>query len=191
MKINHPVSPDSYRDCHPSLIRRGAVFTFDLLFSLLKNIIFTSMNKKCEINNNHKAPLLDKEGCPDSHRDGVVEKTIHTLPHLKTFRTTLRNNLTPAEAFLWKQLQKSQFEGRKFRRQHSIGNYIVDFYCPSEQLAIELDGDGHCNAEVEEYDTERDLFIALFGIVVLRFENKQVFDNLGSVLQEIKSNFRS
>ena len=119
------------------------------------------------------------------------QKTIHTLPYLKTFRTALRNNLTPAEAFLWKQLQNSQLDGRKFRRQHSIGNYIVDFYCPREQLAIELDGNGHYNAAAEEYDNERELFINQFCIVVLRFENKQVFDNLDTVLQEIKSNFRS
>ena len=120
----------------------------------------------------------------------TINKNIHSLSYLKTFRTALRNNLTPAEAFLWIQLQKSQLEGRKFRRQHSIGNYIVDFYCPSEQLAIELDGDGHFNATAEEYDKERDLFIAQFGILVLRFENKQVFDNLEAVFEEIKSNFR-
>ena len=154
------------------------------------------MKKKQDLSNKQDlTPLLDKEGCLVSRRDGVVDsqsinKNIHSLSYLKTFRTALRNNLTPAEAFLWIQLQKSQLEGRKFRRQHSIGNYIVDFYCPSEQLAIELDGDGHFNATAEEYDKERDLFIAQFGILVLRFENKQVFDNLEAVFEEIKSNFR-
>ena len=154
------------------------------------------MKKKQDLSNKQDlTPLLDKEGCLVSRPDGVVDsqsinKNIHSLSYLKTFRTALRNNLTPAEAFLWIQLQKSQLEGRKFRRQHSIGNYIVDFYCPSEQLAIELDGDGHFNATAEEYDKERDLFIAQFGILVLRFENKQVFDNLEAVFEEIKSNFR-
>jgi len=142
----------------------------------------------------HTAPLLDKEGCPPKV-DGVVDsrhlnKTIHSLPYLKSFRSELRNNLTPAEAYLWKQLQRSQLEGRKFSRQHSIGNYIVDFYCASEKLAIELDGEGHFTISAEAHDTERTLFIEHHGIVVLRFENKQVFDNLESVLNEIKSAFK-
>ena len=139
------------------------------------------MKKKKDINYINRDEKLDQQN---------TQKSIHSLPYLKTFRTSLRNNLTPAEAFLWKQLKNSQLEGRKFRRQHSIGNYIVDFYCPGEQLAVELDGNGHFNAAAEEYDKERDLFIAQFGIVVLRFENKQVFDNLDNVLQEIKSNFK-
>ena len=58
----------------------------------------------------------------------------------KTKRKKLRNNLTPAEAALWNLLKNSQLEGRKFRRQHSVGFYILDFYCPSERMAIELDG---------------------------------------------------
>ena len=62
---------------------------------------------------------------------------IHNRKNLKQFRKDLRNNLTPAEATLWKAIQRSQLEGRKFRRQHSVGNYILDFYCPKEKLAIE------------------------------------------------------
>ncbi|WP_333600649.1 endonuclease domain-containing protein [Flavobacterium sp.] len=151
------------------------------------------MKKKNDTKNKqHSAPLLDKEGCPPKV-DGVVEKStflpIHSLPYLKSFRTELRKNLTPAEAFLWKQLQKAKLDNRKFRRQHSIGNYIVDFYCPSEQLAIELDGEGHYHEAAQPYDEERDLFIAYFNIRVLRFENKQVFDNLEAVLEEIRKCF--
>jgi very-short-patch-repair endonuclease len=52
-------------------------------------------------------------------------------------------SLTPAEAILWKNLQRSQREGMKFRRQHGIGSYVVDFYCPDCTLAVELDGEGH------------------------------------------------
>src|SRR5690606_37295233 len=88
----------------------------------------------------------------------VVDKSINNLPHLKTFRKQLRNNLTPAEASLWKMLQGKQLDGRKFRRQHSVTNYILDFYCPAEKLAIELDGQGHFEASQAEYDFERDLF---------------------------------
>ena len=136
------------------------------------------------------APLLDKEGWARPGGDGVVEYTVHSLPHLKTFRTELRSKLTPAEAFLWKQLQNSKLDNRKFRRQHSIGNYIVDFYCASEGLAIELDGEIHYNEIAQQHDEERDLFLSYFNVKVLRFENKQVFDNLDWVLEEIRSCFR-
>ena len=64
---------------------------------------------------------------------------IHNRSALKENRRTLRNNMTPAESALWKVLQKSQLDGRKFRRQHSVDGHILDFYCPSEKLAIELD----------------------------------------------------
>ena len=70
----------------------------------------------------------------------MKKNKIHNKPELLAFRKELRNNATPAEAFLWKHLQRSQLEGRKFRRQHSIHNFIVDFYCASEGLIVELDG---------------------------------------------------
>ena len=114
---------------------------------------------------------------------------IHNLPHLKTFRKQLRHNLTPAEATLWNMLKNKQLKGRKFRRQHSVGNYILDFYCPSEKLAIELDGEGHFQATQEEYDYERNLFLSTFGIKVLRFENKEVFENPEKVLAAIEQEF--
>ena len=127
---------------------------------------------------------------PADGAKSLYSKKIHTLPHLKTFRTELRNTLTPSEAFLWTYLQNRKLDGRKFRRQHSIGNYIVDFYCAEEQLAIELDGNPHCNETAQLYDEERDLFIVQFGITVLRFENKQVFDNLDKVLLDISRCFK-
>jgi very-short-patch-repair endonuclease len=114
---------------------------------------------------------------------------LNNLPYLKTFRKELRNNLTPAEAKLWKFLQGKQLDGRKFRRQHSVSNYILDFYCPEEKLAVELDGQGHFEASQAEYDAERDLFLKHCGIKVLRFENKWVWENLEGLLDEIKSNF--
>ena len=80
--------------------------------------------------------------------------------------------------------------GRKFRRQHSINNFIVDFYCASEQLIIELDGQAHLNPTAEENDRRRDRILEGMGFKVLRFENKMVFENLESVLKEIRDNFR-
>ena len=104
-------------------------------------------------------------------------------------RKELRNNLTPAEAALWKALQRGQLEGRKFRRQHSFGKFILDFYCPSEKLVIELDGRHHFSDVGFEADSERSTFLHSHGIRVLRFENKDVFENLDGVLEEIRNHF--
>ena len=109
---------------------------------------------------------------------------------LKEFRKKLRKNLTPAEAVLWTALQKKQLEGRKFRRQHSIGNYIVDFYCPAEKLVVELDGSEHFTPEGEDNDIERDEYLNNLGIKVLRYENGEVFNHVEAVLEDIKANFR-
>ena len=113
----------------------------------------------------------------------------NTRPYLQTFRTSLRKGLTPAEAALWKSLQRSQLDGRKFRRQHSVGNYILDFYCPAERLAVELDGEVHRNDLAELRDHERKLFLNYYGIKVIRFENFLIFDELEYVLIRIKSFF--
>ena len=82
-------------------------------------------------------------------------------------------------------------DGRKFRRQHSIGNYIVDFYCASEKLIIELDGQVHHNLAAEIYDQNRTDFLEESGFKIIRFENKLVFNQLDSVLREIRDNFKS
>lgn len=117
------------------------------------------------------------------------QEKLNNLPHLKSFRKELRNNLTPAEAQLWTMLKGKQMDGRKFRRQHSFAHYILDFYCPEERLAIELDGQGHFEATQAEYDRERDWFLETFGIRVLRFENKWVWDNPDGLIEEVKSYF--
>ena len=120
----------------------------------------------------------------------TMKKQIHTLKHLKDFRKELRENMTTAEAFLWSKLKARQFEGKRFTRQHSIENFIVDFYCASEKLIIELDGHVHFNPEAQEYDEARTRRLNELGFTVIRFENKMVFDLLPSVLAEIKEHFR-
>ena len=110
----------------------------------------------------------------------------HTRPYLQTFRTELRKNLTPAEASLWSMLKGSKLEGRKFRRQHSVGDYILDFYCPAERLAVELDGQVHRSERAELYDYERKLFLNYYGILVIRFENYLVFEEPEYVLGNIQ-----
>ena len=120
-----------------------------------------------------------------------MKRSIHNKKHLKDFRQVLRKKMTSAEAFLWNVLKEKKFESRKFRRQHSIKNYIVDFYCAKERIIIELDGEVHLNAYSEAKDRRREEILNKMGFKVLRFENKMVFENLQSVLQEIKENFKN
>ena len=86
-------------------------------------------------------------------------------------------------------MQGKKLGGRKFRRQHSVGNYILDFYCPSEKIAIELDGAGHYTEEGIRKDELRTKFLNEVGIKVLRFENKLVFEKTEWVLEEIGREF--
>ena len=104
-------------------------------------------------------------------------------------RRKLRAMLTPAEAKLWLLLQRSQLDGRKFRRQHGIGPYTVDFYCAAERLVIELDGAAHDSESAAAYDEIRDRFLDSAGYAVIRFENRQVFENPDGVLHQIKQHF--
>jgi len=119
-----------------------------------------------------------------------LQNQINNLPHLKKNRKTLRKNLTPAEASLWRILKSKQLD-RKFRRQFSVGNYILDFYCHSEKLAVELDGAHHFTKEGIADDKVRDEFLKSQGIIVLRIENKKVFDNTSQVIDLIKSYFKN
>ncbi|MCE7996303.1 MAG: endonuclease domain-containing protein [Roseivirga sp.] len=114
----------------------------------------------------------------------------HNLKHLKETRRQLRNNGTSAEATLWRSIQKSQLKGRKFRRQHSVDNHILDFYCPSEKLAIELDGDHHFSSSEWLYDKKRDDRLRDQGITVLRFENDEVFHALEALLEKVTDHFK-
>lgn len=110
---------------------------------------------------------------------------LHNRPVLKSRRKELRNNSTPAEKLLWNLLQHSNLGSYKFRRQHSVGAYIIDFYCPSEKLAIELDGDSHFTDDAIEYDRERTTYLNSLNIKVLRFLNTEVYDNLNVVCERI------
>jgi very-short-patch-repair endonuclease len=109
----------------------------------------------------------------------------NNIKSLQNFRKKLRYSCTPAEVTLWKYLQNKKLEGRKFRRQHSIGNYIIDFYCSEEKLAIELDGENHFWEEGIKHDKEKTEYLNLLGIQVLRFENKWVFEDIEYVIMEI------
>ena len=113
----------------------------------------------------------------------------HNLTPQKQQRRELRNNLTSAEASLWTYLQRSQLAGRKFRRQHSVGPYIVDFYCPAEKLVVELDGAGHYDVVGNARDIHRTQYLEAQGLRVLRFENKDFWSHPESVLAAIEAAF--
>jgi very-short-patch-repair endonuclease len=110
---------------------------------------------------------------------------LSNVQKLKAFRRELRSALTLAEVRLWGVLKNSQLAGRKFRRQHSVGPYILDFYCPAEQLAIELDGSAHDSEVAEIRDGARDAYLNKLGIRVVHYENRHVMTNLEGVLQDI------
>ena len=113
-------------------------------------------------------------------------KSIHNLKPLENNRKHLRKRLTPAEAFLWNELKNQKFQRLKFRRQHSIKNYIVDFYCAQHKLIIELDGNYHDEPLQQEKDTIRDQELIKMDLTVLRYENKYVFEELSHLLDDIR-----
>lgn len=97
----------------------------------------------------------------------------------------LRSNMTPAEQKLWFHLRLKQWGGLKFRRQHGIGPYIVDFFCPARKLALEVDGDTHATTEQRDSDVQRDAYLAGLGVQVVRYENRDVIYNIEGVLQDL------
>nr|WP_245395604.1 DUF559 domain-containing protein [Anthocerotibacter panamensis] len=103
----------------------------------------------------------------------------------------LRKNMTDAEQLLWSCLRGKQLEGYRFRRQHPIDRFVLDFYCPAVKLAIELDGSQHGSPEGKARDAERTAWLNAQGIRVIRFWNAQVFKNLEGVLQEIWEEVKS
>ena len=113
-------------------------------------------------------------------------KKIHNSPDKKTLRQKLRHNATPAEKVLWRYLKKSSL-GAKFRRQHGVGPYVLDFYCPEHKLAIEIQGGVHKDVLRSEYDAKRTAYLESEGIRVLCFENRSLLELSEYVVGVIKS----
>jgi very-short-patch-repair endonuclease len=115
---------------------------------------------------------------------GVARGSRFNRTKLKTEHARrLRVDATDVERRLWQKLRSAQIDGSSFRRQHPAGRYILDFYCPSLQLAIELDGGQH--AQTVQQNRLRDEWLALHGVTVLRFWNSDVAQNLSGVLEVI------
>ena len=136
------------------------------------------------------------EGVPD--RAGAYGKTgtydvRHfkvNAPRMKQLRRRLRKNGTPAEAALWNIIKNKEVCDLQFRRQYSVGNYILDFYCPKLRLAIELDGDYHNQSLANEHDFVRDKELCeIYKISMLRFENNIVFEQPEAIIDSIKAEY--
>lgn len=97
----------------------------------------------------------------------------------------IRKDETQVEKILWAKLRNNQLKGYKFRRQHPIGLYIVDFYCYQLNLVIEIDGDYHNIQEQIEKDKERTQNLENDGLQLIRFTNKDVMENLEKIISEI------
>lgn len=89
------------------------------------------------------------------------------------------------ERRLWVYLRKRSFRGLKFRRQHGVGRYVLDFYCPALRLAVEVDGAQHYAEPGQQRDLEREQFLASLGITVVRFTNAEVMGEIEPVLERL------
>jgi very-short-patch-repair endonuclease len=119
----------------------------------------------------------------------VIERNIFYAASRNTFEMAhaLRKKMTDAERILWKRLKDKSIFKVKFRRQHPVDIFVLDFYCHELKLAIEVDGEIHLSAEAREYDEGRSYELENFGIKILRFTNKQIFENLDEVQASILS----
>lgn len=110
---------------------------------------------------------------------------VHNKKSLKEIRRNLRQESTIAEDFLWQHIRNRSLNQLKFKRQHSIGNYIVDFYCASKRLVIEVDGEVHFFSDQKEKDKTRDENLLEMDFKILRFSNEAVLLKINFVMQEI------
>ena len=107
-------------------------------------------------------------------------------PEIVLRAKALRKRQTGAEAILWERLRKSKLDGFKFRRQHPLGRFVLDFYCEERQVAIEVDGDIHDRDEVKRRDAFRQRLIEEAKIKVLRFTNDEVMHDADGVIESIR-----
>jgi very-short-patch-repair endonuclease len=99
--------------------------------------------------------------------------------------------MTGQETRLWSRLRARQLQGLKFRRQHGIGPYIVDFYCPEQSLVIEVDGDSHADVDQIVKDRQREKYLHSLGLRVLRYFNDDIVKNLDGVLEDLANRLSS
>jgi len=116
-----------------------------------------------------------------------MPRIVRGIPqHLKQKRR-LRSEMTKAERLLWSKIRGLQFHSLKFRRQHGIGPYIVDLYCPERLLVIEIDGDVHAQGNRKKMDCQREAYLSTLGLNIIRYPNNDVLNNLDGVLQDLEN----
>lgn len=113
-----------------------------------------------------------------------MNKKIRSPKYVIELARKMRINLTAAEEILWNELKENKLNGFKFRNQHPVYRYILDFYCHKKLLAIEIDGDIH--KQKQNYDKYRDEFLKNIGIKTLRFTNENVLNNTKQILELIR-----
>ena len=116
-------------------------------------------------------------------RQKTTNRIRGSTPEIEAMARYLRQNMTPAEKKLWEALRGKKLVGLKFRTQHPLGFFILDFYCPSIKLAIEVDGGVH--EKQEEYDITRMQLLNDYDIRVIRFRNEEILTDLSDVLDRI------
>jgi len=122
-----------------------------------------------------------------SMKTGILRKDMFYGASISTIRAAsiLRKNTTLAEKILWKKLRDRKLFQVKFRRQHPVDIFIVDFYCHEIKLVIEIDGEIHNSEEVKDYDSSRQYCLELLGLTLIRFINHEVIFDMDSVLRRI------
>ncbi len=108
-------------------------------------------------------------------------------PELLRMAGDLRKSMTKAEKVLWERLRSRQVKGYRFRRQHPVKDFIVDFFCYDAMLSIEVDGEVHNDSYQKERDEQRKMILKKLGINELRYTNEQVLNQIDEVIQEIES----
>lgn len=120
--------------------------------------------------------------------EGRLLKILLYNTKLKKYSQELRKNMTDAERLLWSKMRNKQLKGLQIYRQRIIGDYIVDFYCSRANLIIEIDGGQHYSDEGINKDKIRDDYLRGLGFRVLRFSDKEVFENFNGVIERIYEN---
>jgi very-short-patch-repair endonuclease len=114
-----------------------------------------------------------------------MNHNIKTPKYVIELARQMRCNLTPSEKIMWQHLRNKKLDGNRFRSQHPIHRYILDFYCPCKSLAIEIDGDIHKSRK--DYDEYRDEYLRSIEIQTLRFKNSEISQNILKVISKIKN----
>jgi type I restriction enzyme M protein len=176
----------SEQEIRKQLIEARAV---DVMVAVGPNMFYT-VRLPCTLwfMDKSKAPLSP---CPPSPQPSPRGRGGYVFQGLVEEARKLRDSQTPAEEALWELLRNRKLANLKFRRQHQIGDYIVDFFCAEHGLAVELDGSVHQPAERQKHDAKRDKYLRSLGYTVLRFPNHRVFDDTDNLLSEILSSIPS